>query len=97
MVGYLVDSLLSTGRFDDARACTAIYPEESERFVALGAIAESQGKRGLAEAARRWIATDTPERYRSALYRRVAAGVLWSVEQARSKELPPGEGMPPGR
>ncbi|MGP0064759.1 MAG: hypothetical protein ACLQGP_14320 [Isosphaeraceae bacterium] len=97
MVGYLVDSLLSTGRFDDARACTAIYPEESERFVALGAIAESQGKRGLAASARQWIATDTPERYRSALYRRVAAGVLWSVEQARSKESPAGEGMPPER
>ena len=97
IVGYLVDSLLSTGRFDDARACTLLYPEESERFVALGAIAESQGKRGLAAAARKWIATDTPERYRSALYRRVATGVLWSVEQARSKESAPGEGMPPAR
>ncbi len=97
MVGFLVDSLISTGRFDDARACTAIYPEESERFVALGAIAESMGKRGLAAAARRWIATDTPERYRSALYRRVAVGRLWSVDQARSKEAPQGEGMPPGR
>ncbi len=94
MAGFLVDSLISTGRFDDARACTSLYPEESERFVALGAVAESMGKRGLAAAARRWIATDTPERYRSALYRRVLAGSLWSVDQARSKEMPVGEGAP---
>ena len=48
MVGFLVDSLIASGRFDDARACTVLYPEESERFVALGAVAESMGKRGLA-------------------------------------------------
>ena len=95
MVGFLVDSLIATGRFDDARACISIYPRESERFVALGAIAESMGKRGLGTAARRWIASDTPERYRSALYRRVSQGALWSVEQARSKESPAGEGAPP--
>jgi hypothetical protein len=91
MVGFLVDSLIASGRFDDARACTVIYPEESERFVALGAVAESMGKRGLAVEARRWIATEAPPGYRSALSRRVAAGVLWSVEQSRSKDLPLGE------
>ena len=56
MAGFLIDSLIAAGRFDDARACTVIYPEESERFVALGAIAEAQGRRGLAESARKWIA-----------------------------------------
>ncbi len=97
MTGFLVNSLISSGRFDNARACTAIYPEESERFVALGAIAEAQGRRGLAAAARRWIATEAPEAYRSALYRRVATGVLWSVENERSKESPggPGADVPP--
>ena len=67
MTGFLIDSLIAAGRFDDARACTVIYPEESERFVALGAIAEAQGRRGLADSARRWIATEAPEAYRSAL------------------------------
>jgi hypothetical protein len=94
MTGFLIDSLIATGRFDDARACTVLYPEESGRFVALGAVAESQGRRGAAESARRWIATDVPAAYRPALYRRVAAGVLWTVEQNRSRELPGGE-LPP--
>ena len=65
--------------------------------MALGAIAKAQGRRGLAAAARRWIATEAPEAYRSALYRRVATGVLWSVENERSKESPggPGADVPP--
>jgi hypothetical protein len=95
MAGFLVDSLISSGRFDDARACTVIYPEESERFVALGAIAEAQGRRGLADSARRWIASEAPEAYRSALYRRVSAGVLWSIENQRSKEMDIGAEPPP--
>ena len=41
LAGFLVDSLISTGRFDDARACVVIYPELSEQLVALGAVAES--------------------------------------------------------
>jgi hypothetical protein len=98
MTGFLVDSLISAGRFDDARASVVIYPEASERFVALGAIAESQGKRGLADAARQWIATEAPKAYRSALYRRVTMGVLWAIENQRSKELPiGGELLPPAR
>jgi hypothetical protein len=96
IVGILVDSLIAVGRFDDARACTVIHPDEAERFVELGAIAESQGRRGAADAARRWIATEAPEGYRSALYRRVTAGVLWSVEQNRSRDLTGGE-IPPSQ
>ncbi len=96
ITGILVDSLIAVGRFDDARACTVIHPDQAERFVELGAIAESQGRRGAADDARRWIATEAPEGYRSALYRRVAAGVLWAVEQNRSRELTGGETLPPG-
>jgi hypothetical protein len=92
MTGYLVDSLISVGHFDDARACTVIYPLESERFVALGAIAESMGKRGAADKARQWIATDVPEAYRAALYRRVTAGQLWALDLNRTKE--PGSELP---
>ena len=94
LTGFLVDSLISTGRFDDARACVVIYPELSEQLVALGAVAEQQGRRGSAEAARRWITNEIPEQYRPALYRRVVSGVLWTIEQNRSKEIPGDPIMP---
>jgi hypothetical protein len=86
LAGFLVDSLIATGRFDDARACIALYPEYSQQLVGLGAIAESQGKRGLAESARRWISTDIPEQYRPTLYRRVTSGALWAIEQNRGRD-----------
>jgi hypothetical protein len=97
LAGFLVDSLISTGRFDDARACTVIYPEQSQRLVALGAVAESQGRRGSAASARRWIAQDIPEQYRAVLDRRVTTGVLWAIEQNRSKEFLRPEAISPGR
>lgn len=90
MTGFLVDNLIAAGRFDDARACAGLYPEESERFVALGAIAEAQGRRGMANSARKWIASEAPDAYRPALYRRVVTGELWAVENERSKEYPGG-------
>ncbi len=83
LAGYLVDSLISTGRFDDARSCLVLYPTEAERFVALGAIAESQGRRGSAAAAREWIVRDVPPAYRSALFRRVNSGVLTAIGNER--------------
>lgn len=86
LAGFLVDSLISTGRFDDARACIGLYPETSQQLVGLGAIAESQGRRGLAESARRWIATKVPEQYRATLYRRVTSGALWAMEQSRGRD-----------
>ena len=84
LTGYLVDSLISTGRFEDARASLVLYPTESERFVALEAIAESQGRRGAAASAREWIAREARPEYRSALYRRVNSGVLAAIETERS-------------
>jgi hypothetical protein len=87
LAGFLIDSLISTGRFDDARACVVLFPELSQRLVALGAVAEAQGRRGAAESARRWIANDVPEQYRPTLYRRVVTGVLWAIDQNRSKEF----------
>jgi hypothetical protein len=89
LAGFLIDSLISTGRFTDARACVVLYPDESQRFVGLGAIAEAQGRRGLADSARRWIATEAPESYRPGLYRRVTTGVLWAIEQNRAKDFDP--------
>jgi hypothetical protein len=84
LAGFLVDSLISTGRFQDARACLVLYPTESERFVALEAIAEQQGRRGSAADAREWITRDAPPEYRPALYRRVNMGLISAVRTERS-------------
>jgi hypothetical protein len=97
LAGYMVDSLISTGRFDDARACVVLYPRESERFVALGAVAEAEGRRGSADKARAWIASEAPPAYRSALYRRVNTGVLAAISNERqnqytTREAPGGGG-----
>lgn len=100
LTGFLVDSLISTGRFEDARASLVLYPTEAERFVAMEAIAESQGRRGAAQDARDWITREAPPEYRSALYRRVNNGLLSSIRNERSNQFGVGrEGslMPRGR
>ncbi len=86
LVGVLIDSLISFGRFDDARACVPIYSFPSRQLTALSAVAESQGRRGLAESARQWIANENPA-FRPLLYRKVNDGILASIEQNRSKVL----------
>ena len=86
LVGVLIDSLISFGRFDDARACVPLYSFESRKLTALLAVAESQGRRGLAESARQWIANEAPA-FRPQLYRKVNDGILASIEQNRSKDL----------
>jgi hypothetical protein len=91
LAGFVVDSLIASGRFQDARKCTVLYPNQSQRMVALGAVAESQGRRGAGESARDWIAAEVPEQFRPILYRRVATGVLAAVEQNRSKEFVPSD------
>lgn len=87
IAGVLIDSLIATGRFDDARASIVLLPDVTRKLVALGAIAESQGRRGLADSARRWIAREAPEQYRSVLNRRVDDGELLAVEQLRTQAL----------
>jgi hypothetical protein len=96
LTGFLVDSLISTGRFEDARACLVLYPTESERFVALGAIAENEGRRGSADRARQWIARDAPAAYRSALYRRVNNGVLAKISNSRQSQFSDRDQLPAG-
>jgi hypothetical protein len=97
LVGFLVDSLIATGRFSDARACAELHPDPAMTLVALGAVAESQGRRGSAEAARRWIATEIPPQNRSVLYRRVTIGALSAIEQNRSKDFNLQDGAMPRR
>ena len=86
LVGVLIDSLISFGRFEDARACVPLYSFPSRQLTALEAVAESQGRRNLAESARQWIAKENPA-FRPLLYRKVNDGILRSIEQNRSKDL----------
>ena len=87
LAGILVDSLISTGRFEDARAALALYPTDAEKFVAMGAIAESLGLRRMGDQARAWIDSDTPPEYRSTLQRRLNNGLLRAISEARSREV----------
>ncbi|MHC5538981.1 hypothetical protein ACYOEI_12240, partial [Singulisphaera rosea] len=87
LTGVLIDSLIATGRFEDARACVRLYTEKSRQTVALSAIAESQGFRGASESAMAWIAREIPAQDQPALYRRVRYGVLMAIEQNRSRDL----------
>ena len=88
LAGFVVDSLIASGRFQDARECIVLYPDQAQRLVALGAIAESQGRRGGADEARKWIAAEIPEEFRPTLYRRVTTGVLTAIEQKPRQGIP---------
>ena len=87
LAGVLIDNLVANGRFADARASIALYPDAPRKLIALGAIAESEGRRGGADRAREWIAREVPAQYQSQLVRRVEIGVLTAVEQNRSRDL----------
>jgi hypothetical protein len=87
LAGVLIDNLIAVGRFDDARASIVLYGDVPHRLIALGAIAESQGRRGAARSALTWINRDVPPEYRSQLYRRVSNGVVAAIEQNRSRDL----------
>jgi hypothetical protein len=87
LTGVLIDNMISVGRFEDARATIVLYPDNARQMVALGAIAESQGRRGAAKSARDWISRDVPPEYRAQLYRRVTSGIMTAIEQNRSRDL----------
>jgi hypothetical protein len=87
LAGVLIDSLISVGRFEDARRSIALYSDGANRLIALGAVAESQGLRGRADQANAWIAREVPPAQRPELYRRVIQGTLKAIEQNRSHEL----------
>ena len=85
LTGVLIDSLISSGRFEDARATIELYPDPIHKDKVLGAVAESQGRRGLAREAIAWIDRDAPDALRSYLRRRVADGMLAALEQNRTE------------
>ena len=87
LVGVLIDSLISFGRFEDAKSCIRLYVTRANQVVAYSAIAESQGRRGLAESARTWIAREIAPEYQALMYRKVNDGMLTGIKQNRSKDL----------
>jgi len=84
LAGILIDSLISSGRFEDARASVDFIARPHRRIAALGAVAESQGRRGLSDVAMAWIDRDAPPEFRPLLRRRVTDGMLATVEQYRT-------------
>jgi hypothetical protein len=87
LTGVLIDNLITVGRFEDARRCTVLYPDDARRFIALGAIAESQGRRGQSQIAMDWIGREVPQQHRAALYRRVKEGYIEAIETNRARAL----------
>ena len=87
LAGVLIDSLISVGRFDDARASVVLYPDEERRIIALGAVAQSQGRRGSGLAALQWINATVPAQHRSWLYRKVNNGIVAAIEDNRRRDL----------
>jgi len=85
--GILIDSLISTGRFDDARASVTLLPSTSRRRQALAAVAESQGRRGLSDSALVWIGREPNPDDRSYFRRKVTDGMLATVEQYRTSVM----------
>ena len=88
LAGVLIDNLISVGRFDDARASVVLYPDQARKMIALGAIAESMGRRGSAQAALAWINQEVPTDYRSQLFRRVSNGVVSAIVNNRTNREP---------
>lgn len=87
LAGVLVDSLISVGRFEDARHAVVLLPTAARRLEALGAVAESQGFRGASESAIEWITKEAPPDQRPHLYRKLRFGILAAVEQNKSRDI----------
>ncbi|MBV8231265.1 MAG: hypothetical protein JO329_14885, partial [Planctomycetaceae bacterium] len=87
LTGVLLDNLISVGRFDDAKASIGLYDDRPHQLNALGAIAESQGRRGRADEARAWIIREIPPQEQAILFRRVNAGIISAIENSRSKDI----------
>ena len=81
LASVLIDSLISVGRFDDARSSVAFYPDDLRKLTALGAIAMSQGERDLSSSAFKWIDNEAPPQTREFLHRKVTDGMLSAIEK----------------
>lgn len=79
----LLDSLISVGRFEDARAAVSLVPQTQDQLAALSAVARAMGERGLAAPAYAWIDREAPPEFRDRLRREVADGISRWVEDKR--------------
>jgi hypothetical protein len=85
--GVLIDSLISAGRFEDARKSVVLLPTVQQKLNALGAVAESMGERELAELANEWIEREAAPADRPFLRRRVNDGLLAALEKSRINQM----------
>ena len=79
----LVDSLVTVGRYPDARAAVVLLPADNRRQVALGRVAGAMGRRGLVTAGAEWIDALPPGTDRERLYRRMEDGLLNTIDENR--------------
>ncbi len=93
LADVLIDSLISAGRYDDARASVVLIPDRNRKIGALSAVAEAMGRRGLATSATAWIEREAAPADRSLLLRRVNDGVLAGLEQYRTSVSVNSPGM----
>ncbi len=99
LADVLINSLVITGRFRDARACVPLINDSVRQYEALGMIAEQMGRRGLDEEARAWIDDEIVVEGRQHLLRRVSQGIVASLEQHRTnvqggRNIGPAEPLP---
>jgi hypothetical protein len=87
LAGVLIDSLIAVGQFDDARTAVVLLHNPQRQAFALGAVAESQGRRGLASSAMVWIRQQPNSEVQAYLTRRVADGVLNGIDQLRTQAI----------
>jgi hypothetical protein len=90
LANVLVDSLISSGRFVDARRCVVLYPDDQRKIIALGAVAQSMGARGLSDEAREWIEREVNPAYHARLLRQVNDGVLNVLQRFRPETFSGG-------
>ena len=87
LAGVLIDSLIAVGQFDDARTAVVLLSNPQRKVFALGSVAESQGRRGLASSAMTWIRQQPNHEVQAYLARRVADGVLNGIDQLRTQAI----------
>ena len=84
----LIDVLIAVGRFEDARAAVVLLDGDLVNLAqALGAVAESMGRRNLVQSAQQWIAEVENDRLRSYLERRLIEGVLSAINSSRGLNI----------
>jgi hypothetical protein len=83
----VIDSMISSGRFEDARRASVLMPDDRSKQKALAAVARSMGRRGLHNEAFAWIDAEVAPENKAFLRRSVNEGLLINVEEQRKDQL----------